>query len=328
MATTQRKTALSGAAGTTRSDYTKTIASVEDVERALSFIPADDRDTWIKCGMAIKAEIGDAGFDAWDRWSATTDNYCARDAVASWKSFKSGGGITIATLFKLAIDNGYRHTTTDKPTPPTPEDIAQRDAQIKADAEALAKRRAAAATKAQAIWNEPLSALEATQPSVSEHPYIKRKGIMPHGVKVFRGSLTIRDMDCNGALMLPTKLSGKITSLQFINRDGEKRFLSGGEKGGYPIGKIEAGKPVCVCEGFATGASIHEATGHAVVVAFDAGNLRKMAEALRAKKPDAVIVLCADDDETGTGKRKAIEAAQAVGGLLAMPVFSEGVSYE
>lgn len=131
-------------------------------------------------------------------------------------------------------------------------------------------------------------------------------------------------MDCNGALMIPMKLNGKITSLQFINRDGEKRFYPNGEKGGFLIGKIEAGKPICIAEGFATGASIREATGHAVVVAFDAGNLRKMAEALRAKYPDTRIVLCSDDDyqtEGNPGLTKATEAAQVVGGLLASPVF-------
>lgn len=297
--------------------------SLGQVEHALSFIDATDRDTWIKCGMAIKSEFGDAGFDAWDRWSATSDNYSARAAAASWRGFDDGGGITIASLFGLAKDNGYRHNTTDKPTPPTPEEIAQREARIKADAETLAKHRAAAASKAQAIWNEQPGALEATQPSVSEHLYIKRKGIMPHGAKVYHGSLKIGGMDCNGALMLPMKLGGKITSLQFINRDGEKRFLPDGEKGGYVIGKIEVGKPVCICEGFATGASIHEATGHAVIVAFDAGNMKKLASALRANRPEVAIVLCADDDESGTGQRKATEAAQSVGGLVALPIFSD-----
>lgn len=58
MDTTQNKTALSGAAGTTRPNYTQTIASISTIEHALTFIPADDRDTWIDCGMAIKAERG------------------------------------------------------------------------------------------------------------------------------------------------------------------------------------------------------------------------------------------------------------------------------
>ena len=327
MDTTQRKTALAGAAGTTRPNYTKIIVSAEDVERALSFIPADDRDIWIKVLAAIKSELGDAGYDIADRWSATADNYRARDFAAVWKSLTASGGITIATLFKLAMDNGYHHDTTDRPTPPTPEEIAQREAKRKADADLLVSKRKAAADKAASIWNAPASALEATQPAIAEHSYLKLlKGIQPHGAKIYHGSLSIGGMACNNALMIPMKLNGKISSLQFIAASGEKRFLPDGEKGYYLIGKITPDAPIGIAEGFATGASIHEATGHAVVVAFDAGNLRKIAEALRAKFPDARIVLCADDDEAG--RRGATEAAQAVGGFVAMPVFSEGASNE
>jgi len=297
--------------------------SVSTVEQALSFILADDRDTWIECGMAIKAELGEAGFDAWDRWSATADNYRARAAAASWKSFKASGGVGIGTLLHHAKQHGYQYNTSNKPAPPTPEELAQREAKRKAEADLLLSRRTAAADKAVTIWNGPPNALEAGCQALNEHRYLKRKGIQPHGTKIFRGSMTIGGMDCNGALMIPMQLNGKITSLQFINSEGEKRFLPNGEKGGYLIGKIEVGEPLCIAEGFATGASIHESTGHPVIVAFDAGNLRKMAEALRAKNPDAVIVLCADDDETGSGQRKATEAAQEVGGLLAMPVFGE-----
>jgi putative DNA primase/helicase len=92
-------------------------------------------------------------------------------------------------------------------------------------------------------------------------------------------------MDCNGALVIPMFQKNKVKSLQFINAKGEKRFLPGGKKGGYLIGSIQPDKPVCVCEGFATGTSIHEATGYPVLVAFDAGNLRNMAEVLRAEYP-------------------------------------------
>ena len=298
-------------------------SNIETIEQALSFIPADDRDTWIKCGMAIKAELGDAGFDAWDRWSTTADSYRARDAAASWKSFKASGGVGIGTLFHTAKQNGYQCDSNNKPTT---KEIAQREAKHKAEADLLTSRRKAASDKAASIWNAPASALEATQPAIADHGYLKHKRIQPHGAKIYHGSLSISGMACNNALMIPMKLNGKISSLQFINRDGEKRFLSDGEKGYYLIGKIAPDAPTCIAEGFATGASIHEATGHAVVVAFDAGNLCKTAALLRAKYPDVVIVLCADDDEAG--RRNASEAAQAVGGFVAMPVFSEGASHE
>lgn len=46
----------------TPTNHSANYTSIETIEQALSFIPADDRDTWIKCGMAIKAELGDAGY--------------------------------------------------------------------------------------------------------------------------------------------------------------------------------------------------------------------------------------------------------------------------
>lgn len=325
MQTTQQNLAVANQQYASRNtNHTQNLgASLEQVEHALTFIDATDRKVWIDCGMGIKDEFGEAGFDAWDSWSAAADNYSTRDAIASWKSFKSGGGITIATLFKLAMDNGYRHHTMGQPTPLTSEEIAKRAEGIKADVEVLAQKRAAAAIRTQVIWDEQPNGSEATQSNVSEHPYLERKGILPYDAKIYHGELTIAGMNCNGSVMLPMRLNGAITGLQFISKVGEKRFLPDAEKGGFLIGKIESGKTICICEGFATGASIHEATGYAVIVAFDAGNLQKISIELRANFPDVVIVLCADDDESGVGQRKATEAAQAVSGMIAMPIFPD-----
>ena len=80
----------------------------------------------------------------------------------------------------------------------------------------------------------------------------------------------------------------------------------------------------CLSEGFATAATIHEATGHAVAVAFNAGNLEAVARALRQKFPHAKLILCADNDhrtDGNPGLEKATAAARAVGGLLAVPDF-------
>jgi putative DNA primase/helicase len=307
----------------TPTHYTvKSITNISTVEIALSHIDSTDRKTWIDCGMAIKSEFGDAGFDTWDRWSASADNYNARDAIACWKSFKNGGGITISTLFKHAKDNGFRHIYCEKPTALSQAEIALREARNQANLEVIALKRAAAAKMAHEIWNTPLTDDKAP-PNVIEHEYIKRKGINPHGIKIYQGNLNIGEMDCNGALMIPMKLGGKISSLQFINVAGEKRFLPNGEKGGYMLGKIETGKPVCICEGFATASTIYKATGNPTIAAFDAGNLKKIAHAIRTNKPDLEIVLCADIDESGIGQRKASEAAQSVSGLVAIPNFSE-----
>ena len=294
--------------------------NIQTIEQALSHIPSDDREIWIECGMAIKAEVGDTGFDAWDRWSANADSYNAKTTTSCWKSFKASGKVSIGTLFHHAKSHGYQHNGSSKPTSPTVQEITACQVKRKAADDLLAHKRKKAAAQADTIWNTPITAMEDTP--ISEHPYLVHKKIQTHGAKVYCGSLVIGGMNCNGALMLPLILNGKITSLQFIGKDGEKRFLTDGEKGGYLIGRIVADIPVCICEGFATGASIYEATGYPVIVSFDAGNMKKMALALRKKKPDAEIRLCADADETGTGQRKAKEAALAVNGLVAMPEFN------
>lgn len=171
-----------------------------------------------------------------------------------------------------------------------------------------AKRKAEAQAQAAAIW-------QAARPA-TEHPYLIAKGVASYGLRLDVGRLVIPLRDSEGVLH----------SLQFIAHDGEKRFLPGGHvKGGY----FAIGKPngtLCIAEGYATAASIHEATRHAVAVAFNAGNLLPVALALRAKYPELRIIVCADNDqwtEGNPGVTKAREAAETVGGLLAMPSFRD-----
>lgn len=82
----------------------------------------------------------------------------------------------------------------------------------------------------------------------------------------------------------------QLSSLQFIDADGNKRFLSGGRVTGcyHAIGTPNGS--ICIAEGHATGASIYQATGREVAVAFDCGNLESVARAIRAKCPDTQIV--------------------------------------
>lgn len=146
--------------------------------------------------------------------------------------------------------------------------------------------------------------------ATDSHPYLQKKGIHAYGLKVMRDSLMVPLYDTTGI----------IQGIQFIQSDGSKTFKTGTAKQGsyFPIGKPKE-NTLLICEGYATGASLHEATGHAVAVAFDAGNLKPVAEALRLKYPALRLIICADNDqwgETNTGVIKATEAARAVGGLL------------
>ena len=154
------------------------------------------------------------------------------------------------------------------------------------------------------------------------HAYLTRKGIKPYG-------LHIMGKDDAARLLVPMRVSGELVSLQFIGADGTKRFKTGGQvQGAYcAIGKPQDQTPtVIVCEGYATGASLHQCSGHAVAVAFNAGNLKAVAQALRQRLPEAKIIMAADDDvntEGNPGLTKAREAAQEVGGLLAVPDFGK-----
>ena len=168
------------------------------------------------------------------------------------------------------------------------------------------------ATQLQA--SEAAAALWGQADTATEHPYLSRKGIQGYGLKVFGDKLLIPLRDT----------AGKLHSLQTITLDGDKRSHPGGRiKGCYhSIGK-PAGRLI-VCEGYATGASIHEATGDAVAVSFNAGNLEAVAMALHIKYPALKLILAADDDhltDGNPGLSKATAAALAVGGLLAVPSF-------
>ena len=174
----------------------------------------------------------------------------------------------------------------------------------------LAQRQQLAAADAHKRWTD---ATPCTQ-----HDYLSRKGIQPHGAKIEGDKLLIAMRDT----------SGMVHSLQTIAPEGIKMFMPGGRVKGCYFG---IGKPkgaLIVCEGFATGASIHECTGHAVAVAFNAGNLEAVAVALRNKFPDLKIIIAADDDHQTPGNpglTKATAAVKAACASLAVPVFKEAV---
>lgn len=128
---------------------------------------------------------------------------------------------------------------------------------------------------------------------------------------------------------------GRLRNLQFIFRSGKKTFIKGGQKSGtyhmvglHPSWRIgqSVGETICIAEGYATAASIYEATGLPVVVAWDCGNLPQIGSIIRGAYPDALILFCADDDrgtDGNPGLTKANEAAAAVGGVVVVPEFKQ-----
>jgi len=176
------------------------------------------------------------------------------------------------------------------------------DAIKKLREEELAQRRAESASKANNIWNLASEAMD-------DHPYLIKKQINANGMK----------LTPDNHLITPVYINNAISSVQYISEEGEKKFLPGGAiSGGYwIIGKPTERNRVFLCEGVATGCSIHEATGEMVVIAYSAGNLINVARTLRDTiNPLVRIVVVGDNDESGVGQSKATEAARAINAEL------------
>jgi phage/plasmid primase-like uncharacterized protein len=212
----------------------------------------------------------------------------------------------------------------------------------------------------------------ASIPADTSHPYLARKNVGAHGIGVWEAPdisvrhddkknedyLQIRSRDgglrvsfgidmegrtledvrneWESILLIPMiDDSGSVQSFQFISKNGEKKFLYGGKAEGsyFPLGDYKNEDIIMIAEGYATAATIHEVTGRPVVVAYNAGNLMAVAQSIRAQRPDARIILCADDDWKtqrigrggvvlkNPGVTDAKAAAEAINGEVIIPEF-------
>ena len=200
------------------------------------------------------------------------------------------------------------------------EDAARRRAEREAE---RAARHEATARRAGRLWSKA-TPLPAGETALTCHPYLAVKRVGAYGVRLSPA----------GQLLVPVRdLEGRLWSLLLIDADGQKRFLKGGRKNGLmhlidPNGAIDHG-PVLIAEGYATAATVHEATGWPAVTAFDAGNLESVALAIRERHLTVAMVVAGDDDHgldrtpTGnTGRVHAERAAAAVDGVAAFPPFT------
>ncbi len=171
------------------------------------------------------------------------------------------------------------------------EELAKLRAEIarkeREEEERKAKAAAEAARKAAFIWSKATKA-------DANHPYLLKKQIKPFGIRQW-----------NGLLVIPMRdVEGKLVGLQFINDEGNKRFLTGSPKKGAfcVIGASPSKiKSAWLCEGYATGVSLLEAKGGAVVICFDCGNMAHLVDVLREQHPDVELSVVGDDDRKTEG---------------------------
>ena len=193
----------------------------------------------------------------------------------------------------------------------------------KIDTEALARFREEArldqeqkwlkvSEKAKMIWDVALPC--------DSHPYLLSKGVASHSLREHKGKLIIPIMD----------ETGKLWSLQMIDTNGGKRFLSGGKTGGcfFIVGTkhLKEATKVGIGEGYATCMTIYEQKQIPMIVCFNAGNMLSVSKKLSEALPNKEFIIYADNDENDVGKDKAIAAAQITNAEVVMPE-EEGMDF-
>jgi putative DNA primase/helicase len=235
--------------------------ALQSVFGPLDFLPVPD-------GAIHRFRVPDDKPGTLNGWYVLYLDGIASGAFGSWKTNGSS-----AWSSRTPVD--YREA----------EQVRQRIEQARQQREAeQRKRQLDTAILAQRWWRDA----RRVDPG---HPYLVAKGVRPHGLRQ-RGD----------ELLVPLYAGGVLTNLQRIAPDGGKRFLFGGRiKGTYsPLGRITPGKPLCICEGWATAATLHE-SGYTVACAMNAGNLKPVALVLKAERQSIEIIIAGDDDRRTEG---------------------------
>lgn len=215
-------------------------------------------------------------------WAPSTDRVLIVGAFGVWRGNDKGSQKVV-----LPKDDTGRIT---------PE---QREAMKRVWADAAKAAELQRAREADAAAAMAAKAWARLQPE-GESPYLQRKGVLGYGLKFTTNDTAVVPLVDTG---------GKIHGLQFLRTPAQAREGKRPVKEFWPAGLVKRGHfhllghaphwIVLVAEGYATAASLHAATGYPVVCAFDAGNLKPVAEALRKRYKLAKILICADDDILG-----------------------------
>lgn len=330
--------------------------TLDDLAGLLAHINADtDRDSWVKVGMGVKAHFGEDGFNDWNSWSQNSPDYKPSDALSAWKSFK-GAKVTIGTVVHLAKEGGWKFTKRELTAKEKLERKAEQKARRKqrqAEVEADVAQLTAMQAEIQRVTGRLLA--EFTQ-ARGKSEYLERKQVPPYGVRFITRNVvlsidaqlvrcdlwtgddiarffanlpnprpdhhTFMKLDA-GTFLVPLRDIDKVVwSFQAISANGTKLFPKFARKQGcmHCIGTLDGAEVIVAAEGYATAASIAQASEWPTVMTVDVGNMAVLARQLRAKYPAARLILAGDDDPKPDGKNPGRTAAEAIAAELGLTV--------
>lgn len=240
------------------------------------------------------------------RFKSGTKGTPGHDKSGWYIAFSDGIPAGRFGCWRAGLESTWRAEVGRQLSPADEMAFARRMAEAKAarDIEQARKHEVAADVVDQ-IWSDCIGASP-------DHPYLKRKGIAPHSARVTG----------DGRLVVPLyDQDGTLSSLQYIDADGGKLYHPGGQTGGkfWWLGSMAEPGTIYVAEGFATAATIRQATDRPVVVAYSASNLVPVTAVLRARYPTSDLVIVADNDKSGVGQRYAEQACAKHGARMVMP---------
>lgn len=166
---------------------------------------------------------------------------------------------------------------------------------------------------------------EKAQKSPAEHRYISSKQLKNTKGIAYMPSISCSDFFIDESrtsylhdtLIIPVyDAEGIIQSLQAIMPDGKKFFMKGGKMTEGRM-TIEGDKEtIYVCEGYATGMSLHNMTNATIVVTFNASNLETVAPSLKESYSDSIVIVAADNDHIKEKERKGNKGIEVAKKLL------------
>lgn len=289
-----------------RNEIGRALDALQNIDASCS------RNEWIAIGMAAKS--AGLGFEDFHNWSMGGSNYVSKkDCLTTWTSFKNNGAITVATIFKCALEQGWKDDSfirsknlnikVPKPTQ-SKNGVASKD-----------KRDITNNTNAQEIWDRCI-------PASLDHPYISRKKGNTEGLRVYptgAAPLSILGQDVSGYLVVPCWTNGVLQTLQFIPPvEGKKLNLPGSSfnDGCFIVGNAASANHIYICEGIGAAWACASATGEAATVCFGSGRMQKVSNQLRQQFVRSHLVIVADK-----GKEKQAEAiaTEVNGSFIKMP---------
>jgi putative DNA primase/helicase len=283
---------------------------MNDIEQARSALasldPSCPYDEWIRILMSAKAAR--LSFDDFHNWSKNGGNYQGeKDCHITWKSFNETGGITAATLFQKALNNGRKNA---EKLHFYPAQTSHRNSNHQKKSNHENRTQVNDNLRALKIWERCL-------PALATHEYIVSKQGKPDGLRYYPStepSLMIGGTNVANYLVVPCLDDGKLQTLQFIPPSGGKKLNLDEAKfnnGYFVVGDIsKTTSEIYLTESTGNAWAIFQATSAPVVVAFGSGRMSKVAEVIRAKYSEVILIVVPDRG----GECKAAEIAKAIDG--------------